>query len=62
MNTFVTVVYWYFLLLIVLRVIILCACEYPRTQEISVGSDVVSLLILIAFTVWSGLLAFGVIQ
>lgn len=62
MNTFVTVVYWYFLLLVVLRVIILCACEYPRTQKKGVVIDVVATLILIALTVWSGLLAFGVIQ
>lgn len=56
MSTFITVMYWYFLFMIVLRVIILCASEYPRTQKIGVGVDVVSLLILIALAVWAGLL------
>ena len=47
--------FWWTLLCIFLRSVILCGAKYPRTSETSMGADIVSLAIQIMIFGWIAL-------
>ena len=61
MEVFVNFMFWYFLVVVFFRLILIATAQYPRTQECSLGSDVAALFIGTSLFVWIGLLYFGVI-
>lgn len=51
-DVYLTVSFWMGVVAIALRGLCLCGATYPRTPKHSVGSDVFSLMVSIAFLVW----------
>lgn len=62
MNTLITFIFWYTLVIIILKMMVLAIAKYPRKQEVSINADVVSTLLFAFFFFWVILVKYGVIQ
>ena len=52
METFVYVYAWILAIGVVLRAIFMCGAKYPRTSTMSLGGDVVGLVVGIGMFAW----------
>jgi hypothetical protein len=53
METFVYVYAWILGSSVLLRAIVMAACDYPRSVKTSLGQDTVSIMISIALLAWA---------
>ena len=58
MYTFLNVLFWFYVVAAIIRVLILCFANYPRTEKTSVAMDVIALLIVLGIGGTLGYLLF----
>ena len=59
MSTYIMVSFIAGIIGVSCRALILCLAKYPRTSEVNLGTDCVSLIMSVAFSLWAGYLLFG---
>ena len=59
METYVTVSFWMMIVALIIRLLVLSVASYPRTEEKTIGGDIVTIIISIGFIVWAGFLLYG---
>lgn len=58
MEIFVKTIFWIHVVALALNLVTLAGSDYPRTKKVSVGSDLVSAIIIIGLGAWSGFLVY----
>lgn len=59
MRTFILASFITTITCIVVRAVLVSIVDYPRSQKITLGSDLVNLLAYIAWGIWAGWLLFA---
>lgn len=59
MELYIKVSFWMMLIVMILRLFILNGSEYPRTEEKTIGAEIVGIFISTGFILWSGFLLYG---